>query len=319
MDNKLKDFFKKTISNLVKTTYNGEYIGNMEDINTHLIKFAKGGKEPIVLQALVEYYFESVRPSQNQSYLKAGGDELFLHNLIYLGGSKGFNPQSILTYVLNDTFDVNDIALGTLFELFLLTKDERLLNKIINSNNSYPLIILWLIRGTKKQKTLLKNSAYLDVLKDLINRLDSYDFSGLITKIDGGGGGMSKLPEPILNIFKEKISTQYNFSQQAILWNTTGRIFFLMYDKLRDKDFQPVGSNPKFIMIKNMKSGKLGYADENGKIIIPTIFDELSAVNKVKYDGIVSVTGHLHSDEGDMKAGYYKISKEGKVLSYSKD
>lgn len=322
MDNKAKDIIKRTINTFIKNS-GINYLSNIEAVNSHIFRFAKGNREQIVLEALIEYYFENIRPNENPSYLKAGGDEIFLHNLLYFDNSKGFNPKLIVPYILNGTFDANDLSLSTLFTLYSATKDNELLDKIIETNNNPKLIVIWFLKEVKQEKSLLKNETYLNVLKTLIEKMDLYRFGELLGDINRGKG-ILRLPTPILDIFIEKINSGYSFGEQSFLWNVLkmgaySKELLDLFHELANKDFIPVGSNRKLIMIQSKKDGGFGYVNEDGKIIIPPIFDELSGVNRVSYEGITSIVGHIQRDKGDMKAGYYSMSKEGKVLSYSKD
>lgn len=305
-DNKLRQIIKKGVINIIKSDYNNSYMDNIEEINSKLFKiFGKGEeKRAILLDVLVEIYLENFKTYD--------GDEIFLHNLIEFDDGKGVNPKLILPYILDGKFDIKELGLSFLFKLFFLTKNDKLLLDIINLGFEPHYIVLHLIKGAVKYKSLLSDETYLSKIKNLIHDLDYTDFLELLSIIDRKDKLM-ELPPPILDMIINK-NDNMSYVTQSMIWNHIGRKYIFMFKKLDGKDFVPVGS-PLFgiILVRDKKTQLFGYVNKEGTLIIPTVFNEISGLKNDK------ITGEVYTDKGDMKAGYYIMDKEGKILDYVKN
>jgi hypothetical protein len=307
MEDKLKSIIQKDIERRVKDQFQGKYVKHMLEVNEILFKLY-GKKEKILLDALVNYFTkldESKEPQYVEYFI-----EYFIDDLI----ERKINPNLILNYFLNGTFNLDDLTNNTLFQLIKLTKNKDFLLKVIKEkDNEFNFkALLKLILG--KNPLGLDNDIIeieVSLFKEITNNFDMTKISEILNFIL-----LSKrfknLPKQLLDEVKNYINS-LNFVDQAEINRLTyGELPNQFFDKLRNIDYKIIGSpqgEKKLMIIRNPNEKLYGYVNGEGKVIIPPLFDE---VGNLQPDGKIKVFSDV--DRGDVKAGIYYINQEGKII-----
>jgi len=302
MENKLKDLIKKTIKTEVNLKHDGDFYGKMGIIVKDLFRMF-GKKEDILLDSLVEYYNE--HPDDTPS------TTTFVNLLLNLNGqNKGFNPNLVAQQIKNGHLNVNDIAETLLLNLYSLTKDDYF---IMTGKLSI------LVVSTIKNKKLLKDEKYINLIKKTINEdIDTdHDMKEFLESlINRYRVKYEKIPTQIIEMIKDRMKNITTYRTQVGIWFGINRNYNDLFDLINNKSFRPLLiTKINTVMVRDKVTNLYGYVDSNAEFIIPTIFDELGTLAYTEEGW--AVLGHIKSRREGMEVGYYRMDgNNGELLKY---
>lgn len=317
MDNKIKELILKDIPRRIDTKFQGNYdVYNSNEVNNYFYSLY-GKKEEELLDALIDYYYEYA--FKIRLPLK-----VFIKNLLDFGNGKGFNPNLVTNYILNDKLNNKLLTTDFIYSLTKKTKNKELFIKFLNDHHvlqdgDYG--IFYLLKLIVSGKPFINDQELIDIFKNKFNSLDDNLKEIFIVDISSPSRNkiIEKVPKEIKDEFKKYIHSLSFVGQAEINRLTYGELPEEFYSKIHtlDSNYKIIGSpqGKNNLMIIQKKNEKLyGYINGEGKVIIPPLFDEVSNVTS---DGKIRVLAD--TDRGDIKAGIYHIDQDGKIIKIVKE
>jgi len=308
MEDRFKKTFKISIEDDIDTKYDDNYIDNVgEIINSYLTPLKGTTKEEYFLDVLIDIF--------NSKYYGQKLENDFIDNL------SSFDPNIIVKNILNGNLNVENISLKKLFDFFSRTKNLEFLEYFFDKNRhgstSLPLTVN-MVRTIVKDPKLLKNEKINEMLETSLQSFDIDDFTTFLEYAPFDKIG--NIIKPIINTYS--LPEQVRIYQRLIYSHRDKLEFKKLFEKIYDlynKNIIILGSfhssqkipNHQISIIMDMGTDLYGYIDNDGKIIIPPKFNEISSANK---NGVI--TGKVIRKIDSLEPGYYKIDETGKVLEY---
>ena len=300
MEDRFKKTFKISIEDDVETKYGDDYLSHAKEINDIYLRPLKGtDKEEYLLDVLIDIF--------KSRYSEQEVEDQFIDSI------SSFDPKLIIKNILNGNLNMENVSSPKLINLFIKTGDVEFLEYYFDKHyKTYPLpISINLAKIINKKPNILKNEKVVEMLKTSLHGLS---ISDIITFLE-------HIPVDNIKDIVKPIISRYSLPDQTHVYHKT-RVPEELFDKIYDlykKNIIVLGSfhsaekipNYEVAIIKDHHTGLYGYIGNDGKIIIPPKFDEISSVNK---NGII--TGKVIKKVDSLEPGYYRIDETGKVLEY---
>lgn len=293
MEEKFKNLLLKDIERRVKSVFNDDYKGHIDEINRYFFKLY-GRKERILLETLTTY-----ANSLNVD------NELFLASLIDI-----FDINVITDLILNNLIRTNDVRENIWRELISESSSKPLLFKFLNQTTTNPFIKFRILLNLMVKANPL--TFYRDVIEIIVKIFkyltEKYEFLYILDVLNLEKN-LKKLPNFFIEEIKKYIDS-LTFEEQVKLKQIYKNIPKDFFTKIKESDYIIIGRPDVsgVIMVKNLDY-LYGYIDKNEELIIPTVFDEISSVNK---RGLI--VGKVNIKRGEVDRGIYKMDTTGKIV-----
>lgn len=282
---KLMSYIISVLSTKLRTTYDGDIDKLGLDIHVLAKTFITQIKNhDLVYETILKFIFQHGNNSlESYPYLRISYKKIPTeYKKSYLRSISKFILGGDLSWEFEELDDDKSIDFNFFIDILLTTKSEtffRLFRKKIYNRIDVNDLIFSLVR----YKSLMKLKYYVDMVMDSItyNSIFHMDIVKIIKNI-------SKIPDRIKKYILELKIYPISFRKQYsiyLMFDPKDRSIILPYlNKINDKSYKIIGSfqghgKNELALVKDKKTDKYGYVDQNGEIIVKTIFDAISAFN----------------------------------------